>query len=83
MRAMVSMVSPTANEQPFLAGNRVWLLIAMGVAIAIVSVGVLAWWEQRSIDQECERLNQRVVTNQEEADELFDDKAAAGCLDRD
>lgn len=72
-----------ADEQPFLAGNHVWLLIAVAVTIAVAAVVVLGWWEQRSLDQECERLNRRVVTNQQEADELFDDRAAAGCLGRD
>ncbi|HWC14324.1 MAG TPA: hypothetical protein VG929_06995 [Actinomycetota bacterium] len=76
-------MSPTADEQPFLAGNRIWFSIAIGVAVAIASAIVIVWWEQRSLDQECDRLDRRVVTNQEEADQLFDDKAAAGCLDRD
>lgn len=71
-----------ADEPPFLAGNRVWLLIAIGAAIAVAALVALVWWEQRSLDQECERLDRRVVTNQEEADDLFDDKSAAGCLDR-
>ncbi len=55
---------------------------AVGVVLAVVTIVAVAWWEQRAIDQACERLDRHVVTNQEEADELFDEKAAAGCLGR-
>lgn len=76
-------MSPPADERPYLAGNRVWLLVALAAAVAIVAIAVVVWWDLRATDNRCDKLDQRVVTNQEEADEVFDEKAAAGCLSRD
>lgn len=76
-------MSRMEDQDPFLTGSRVWLLVAAAVAVALVALLAVVWSDQRSLDEECERLDQRVVTNQEEADDLFDDKSAAGCLGRD
>lgn len=64
-------------------GSGTWLLIGVGLAVAVITVVALFLWEQRSHNRECERLERRVVTNQEEADRLFDERAEAGCLGRD
>jgi hypothetical protein len=77
------MNSRSSDNAPWLVGSRTWFLIGVGLAVAAITVVVLLLWEQRSHDRECERLERRVVTNQEEADRLFDERAEANCLGSD
>src|SRR3990170_6598811 len=41
-------VSRMADERPYLAGNRIWLLIAVGVVVAIVTIVAVVLWGHRS-----------------------------------
>lgn len=70
------------DERPWLVGSRTWLMI--GVALVVTTLTLVAWfmWETFDHRRKCDRLERRVVTNQEEADRLFDDRAAADCLGR-
>lgn len=76
------MGSRSSGDRPWLMGGRTWLLIGVGLAVAAITVVALFLWEQGSHNRECEELERQVVTNQEEADKLFDDRAEAGCLGR-
>jgi hypothetical protein len=68
------------EREPWLVGGRTWLLIGVGVLVAFITVVGLLLWEKISHDRICERLDRRAVTNQEEADRLFDERNAEGCL---
>lgn len=64
----------------FLNGTGWAVAVAAAVLVTLFTVIALFVYESRSQDARCDELQGRTVTNQEQADALFDEKAKAGCL---